>query len=143
MAGIDFLRVHAEAGPERPALILGDRMIDFAALSWRADRAAHVFADLGCEPQDRIAVMSFNSISGSEIANGARRVSAVVVPVNYRLRGAEVGTWTRRRGGADLVRPHPNPGCRSARGRDGAPALGRRHVRPRHRLQLVLLRRRH
>jgi fatty-acyl-CoA synthase/long-chain acyl-CoA synthetase len=90
MADIDFLRVHAEGSPERPALILGDRVVDFATLDRRADRAAHVFADLGCEPHDRIAVMSFNSISGSEIANGARRVSAVVVPVNYRLRGSEV-----------------------------------------------------
>src|SRR5438309_1746448 len=90
MADIDFLRVHAEGSPERPALILGDRVVDFATLSGRADRAAHVFTELGCEPQDRIAIMSFNSISGSEIANGARRSRAVVVPVNYRLRGSEV-----------------------------------------------------
>src|SRR5438445_7689505 len=90
MADIDFLRVHAGGSPERPALILGDRVVDFATLDRRADRAAHVLGDLGCEPQDRIAVISFNSISGSEIANGARRVSAVMVPVNYRLRGSEV-----------------------------------------------------
>ena len=90
MADIDFLRVHAEGSPERPALILGERVVDFATLSGRADRAAHVFTDLGCEPRDRIAIMSFNSISGSEIANGARRSRAVVVPVNYRLRGSEV-----------------------------------------------------
>ena len=90
MADIDFLRVHAEGSPERPALILGERVVDFATLSGRADRAAHVFTDVGCEPRDRIAIMSFNSISGSEIANGARRSRAVVVPVNYRLRGSEV-----------------------------------------------------
>jgi len=90
MADIDFLRVHAEGSPDKPALILGDRLVDFATLSRRADRAAHAFSALGCEPQDRIAVMSYNSISGSEIANGARRIGAVVVPVNYRLRGSEV-----------------------------------------------------
>ena len=90
MADVDFLRVHAEGSPGKPALILGDLVIDFATLSRRADKVAHVLGTLGCEPHDRIAVMSFNSVSGSEIANGARRVSGVVVPVNYRLRGSEV-----------------------------------------------------
>jgi acyl-CoA synthetase (AMP-forming)/AMP-acid ligase II len=90
MSDVDFLTVHAEGSPNKPALILGDRVVDFATLDRRANRAAHVFNDLGCEPQDRIAVMSFNAIASSEIANGARRVSMVVVPVNYRLRGSEV-----------------------------------------------------
>src|SRR5437899_9289786 len=34
--------------------------------------------------------MTFNSIEGSEIAHGCRRAGLVIVPVNYRLRGAEI-----------------------------------------------------
>src|SRR5690348_1214530 len=34
--------------------------------------------------------MSYNSLAGAEIANGARRAGLVIVPVNYRLRGAEI-----------------------------------------------------
>ena len=90
MADIDFLSVHAEGSPDKPALILGDRVVDFAMLNRRANKAAHVFHRLGCEAQDRVAIMSFNSISGVEIVHGARRVSMIVVPINYRLRGAEV-----------------------------------------------------
>jgi len=90
VADIDFLRVHAEGNPHKTALILGSRAVDFSTLNRRANSAAHVFSDLGCEVQDRVAVMAFNSIAGFEISSGLRRVSLVGVPVNYRLRGPEV-----------------------------------------------------
>src|SRR5260370_918362 len=90
MADIDFLAVHAEGSPHKPALILGERSVDFATLNRRANKAAHVFTELGCEAQDRVAIMSFNSIQGFEISNGLRRVKLIAVPVNYRLRGSEV-----------------------------------------------------
>ncbi|HEX9559709.1 MAG TPA: AMP-binding protein, partial [Candidatus Dormibacteraeota bacterium] len=90
MADIDFLKVHAEGTPHKPALILGDAVVDFSTLNGRANKAAHLFSELGCEPRDRVAIMSFNSISGFEISSGLRRVSLVAVPVNYRLRGSEV-----------------------------------------------------
>jgi len=90
VADIDFLAVHAEGSPDKPALILGERVVDFATLDRRANQGAHVFTELGCEPQDRVAVMSFNSIQGFEISSALRRVSLVGVPVNYRLRGSEV-----------------------------------------------------
>jgi fatty-acyl-CoA synthase/long-chain acyl-CoA synthetase len=90
MADIDFLSVHAEGSPNKPALILGDTVVDFDTLNRRANKAAHVFTDLGCVPGDRVAGMSFNSIAGFEITSGLRRVSLITVPVNYRLRGTEV-----------------------------------------------------
>src|SRR6266851_1861046 len=90
MADIDFLAAHAEGSPHKPALILGERSVDFASLNERANKAAHVFTELGCEAQDRVAIMSFNSIQGFEISNGLRRVKLIAVPVNYRLRGSEV-----------------------------------------------------
>src|SRR5216683_2776481 len=90
MADIDFLAVHAEGRPHKTALILGERSVDFATLNTRANNAAHVFTELGCEAQDRVAIVSFNSIQGFEISNGLRRVKLIAVPVNYRLRGSEV-----------------------------------------------------
>ena len=87
---LDFLASHAEALPDKPALILGDRVVDFATLNRRVSRAATVLARLGCREDDRVALMSFNSIEGAEIASGSRRAGLVIVPVNYRLRGAEI-----------------------------------------------------
>ncbi len=90
MADADILARRAATQPTKTALILGDRVVDFASLNNRADRAANVFQALGCAPPDRVAVMSYNSIVGSEIANGLRKAALVGVPINYRLRGPEV-----------------------------------------------------
>src|SRR5436309_3341298 len=87
---VDFLRSHAESQPDKPAVICGEEAIDFGALNRRASRVANVFTSLGCREGDRVAWMSFNSIAGAEIANGLRRAGLVIVPVNYRLRGAEI-----------------------------------------------------
>ncbi|HEY0831094.1 MAG TPA: AMP-binding protein [Candidatus Dormibacteraeota bacterium] len=87
---LDFLASHAESQPDKPAIICADRVLDFATLNKRASRAAAALAALGCREEDRVAVMSFNGIEGAEIASGARRAGLVIVPVNYRLRGAEI-----------------------------------------------------
>jgi acyl-CoA synthetase (AMP-forming)/AMP-acid ligase II len=71
-------------------VILGERALDFSTLSRRTNQVANFVTSLGCEAGDRIAIMSFNSIEAFEIGHGMRRVGMIVVPVNYRLRGAEV-----------------------------------------------------
>lgn len=85
----DALANHAENQPEKPAVILGDRVVDFATLNRRANQAANVFKQLGLREDDRAAVMSYNSIEYFELANGLRKVGAIFVPISYRLRGAE------------------------------------------------------
>ena len=87
---LDFLASHAASLPDKPAVICGERVLDFATLSRRASRVANLFTTLGCDEGDRVAWMSFNSIEGAEIANGLRRAGLVVVPVNYRLWGADI-----------------------------------------------------
>jgi acyl-CoA synthetase (AMP-forming)/AMP-acid ligase II len=90
VADLDFLAAHAAAMPGKPAAILGSRTLTFAALNARANRVARVFAGLGCQAEDRVAVMSYNSIETFEIASGLRRAQIVIVPVSYRLRGSEI-----------------------------------------------------
>jgi long-chain acyl-CoA synthetase len=107
VADIDFLASHAEAMPAKPALVQGDRVVDFATLSARASKAANVFRALGCDAQERVAIMSFNSIAGFEIASGLRRMSLVGVPVNYRLRGSEVA-YVLNDSGAKVVVAGPD-----------------------------------
>lgn len=86
----DFLAMHAASQPDKPAFILGDRVLDYGTLNRRASQVANLLTDLGCREEDRIAVMGFNSLEGVEVANGSRRAGLVIVPVNYRLRGSEI-----------------------------------------------------
>ena len=107
MAEFDFLASHAESLATKPAVILGERRLDFATLNRRANRAAGIFKSLDCRAGDRIAIMSFNSIEGFEIGNGLRRVGMVVVPVNYRLRGPEIA-YVLNDSGATVVVTGPD-----------------------------------
>jgi len=86
----DILTVYAAANPGKPALICGDDVLTYREYDERSNRAARALVDLGVEPGDRVAVMSYNSVAGSEVSAGLRKARAVSVPVNFRLRGAEL-----------------------------------------------------
>jgi acyl-CoA synthetase (AMP-forming)/AMP-acid ligase II len=86
----DILTVYAAANPEKPALICGDDVLTYREYDERSNRAARALVDLGVEPGDRVAVMSYNSIAGSVVSAGLRKARAVSVPVNFRLRGPEL-----------------------------------------------------
>jgi fatty-acyl-CoA synthase/long-chain acyl-CoA synthetase len=90
VAEFDFLASHAESLSAKPAVVLGERALDFASLNRSANRMANVFKSLGSVEGDRLASMSFNAIEGFELGHAARRAHMVVVPINYRLRGPEV-----------------------------------------------------
>jgi len=107
VADFDFLASHAESAPDKPAVILGERALSFAQLDKRANRVARAFAGLGCLAEDRVAVMSFNSVETFEAASGLRRSGVVIVPVNYRLRGSEVA-YVLNDSGAKVVLAGPD-----------------------------------
>ena len=118
MADLDFLASHAESFPTKPAAILGHQQLDFAALDKRANQVAHSFTGLGCGPDDRVAVMSFNSLETFEIASGLRRAGLVIVPVNYRLRGSEIAFVLNDSGAKIVVAGPEHVGAVSAAERE-------------------------
>src|SRR5256885_17005209 len=94
----DILTVHAAIDPDKPALVCGEDTLTYRAYDERSNRAAHALVDLGVRPGDRVAVMSYNSIAGSVVSSGLRKAGAVSVPVNFRLRGAELAYIVRDSG---------------------------------------------
>src|SRR5205823_7288841 len=63
-----------------------------------SNRAAGALEAVGVQPDDRVAVISFNSIAAFEAAAGVRKCRAVWVPVNFRLRGRELAHVIRDSG---------------------------------------------
>jgi acyl-CoA synthetase (AMP-forming)/AMP-acid ligase II len=98
----DILTVHAANHPEKPALICGDETLTYREYDERSDLAARALRGLGLERGDRVTVMAYNSIAGSEVSAGLRKAGAVSVPVNFRLRGAELA-YIVRDSGARIV----------------------------------------
>jgi len=94
----DLLTVHAAGNPDKPALICGEDILTYRAYDERSNRAARALADLGVQPGDRVAIITYNSIAGSEVSSGVRKAHAVSVPVNFRLRGSELAYIVRDSG---------------------------------------------
>src|SRR5690242_12770155 len=85
-----YLDMHAMMRSDKVALICGDRRLTYGGLNARARRVAHALSKLGVKADDRVAVMSHNSIETLEIAGGLSKLSAIGVQLNYRLREHEV-----------------------------------------------------
>ncbi|MBA3260871.1 MAG: acyl--CoA ligase [Thermoleophilaceae bacterium] len=84
-----MLQSSVERHPERPALIFGDRRLDYAALSTEVDRLADRLGALATRGE-RVALIAPN-VPALVIAMFASwRLGAVAVPLNARLREYEL-----------------------------------------------------
>jgi len=89
IAGI--VRTWAAETPSRPALSEGERTVTWSDHDGRSSRVAQALLNEGVDPQDRIGILSRNSIEFFEVMFGVAKVNAVLVGVNWRLAADEIG----------------------------------------------------
>ena len=106
MSAVDILTAQALARPDKPALVLGDQVLIYAELNRLANRSAAAAAALGLRSGDRAAQMGYNSLEGFAWSAGLRKLGAVGVPINFRLRGGEIA-YVIADSGAKLVLAGP------------------------------------
>jgi acyl-CoA synthetase (AMP-forming)/AMP-acid ligase II len=88
---LDILAMHAAQSPDTTALVDdAGRRRSYAELNARADSAAAAFGGLGLTAGDRCTHIHYNCIEGFEVGHALRKLGAVSVPVNTRLRGGEI-----------------------------------------------------
>jgi acyl-CoA synthetase (AMP-forming)/AMP-acid ligase II len=80
----DLYEIVADAVPDRPALVAGDRRLTYAQLDERANRFAHHLLDHGVEPGDKVAIYSWDRAEWVEAMLGTYKARAVPINVNYR-----------------------------------------------------------
>ncbi len=93
----------AEATPEVPAFVHGDRVLSFAELHEQALRAAQGLADLGVGPGDRVALWLPNMPAYPILYFACTRLGAIAVAVNTRYRAVEVADIVGRSGAKVLA----------------------------------------
>src|SRR6201993_1941825 len=93
----------AEATPEAPAFLHGDRALSFAELHEQALRAAQGLADLGVGPGDRVALWLPNMPAYPILYFACTRLGAIAVAVNTRYRSVEVADIVGRSGAKVLA----------------------------------------
>lgn len=82
---------HARATPQRVAIVYGTERVSYGALGKRIHACAGVLRDSGIGPGDVVALLMKNSSAFLELSLAVSHVGAVLLPINYRLAGDEVG----------------------------------------------------
>ncbi len=85
-----LLEESAKERPEKPALILKDRVLDYAGLRDAAKKFANALASMGVKCGDKVAIMVPNLPEFVVAYYGILNAGASVVPLNVLLRGPEV-----------------------------------------------------
>ena len=85
------IREHAEANPEKPAIILhpSGTVVTFGELEARANRLAHYFRRQGLQEGDVVAILMENNEHIHAVMWAARRSGLYYVPINTHLTPAE------------------------------------------------------
>lgn len=85
-----LLDENASAFADRPALVLGDRMLTYAELDSAASQVAHLLVARGVARGDRVAVTCPNTPEFTILYFGILKAGAVVVPLNVMLKAGDV-----------------------------------------------------
>ena len=86
----NLLHRHSERQPGKAAVLTIERSISYAELDASVSSLARHFLDQGLRPGDRVAVHWSNSIEAALLLLAAFRAGLVAVPVNVRLKPAEI-----------------------------------------------------
>lgn len=93
----DWIRLGAQRGPDRPAVLRGDgTAVSFGELESRSNRLATALASEGVRRGDRVAVLAVDDARYLETVFACLKLGAVYVPLNYRLQVGEVRTLLDR-----------------------------------------------
>ncbi len=84
------LRAFAQRRPDHEAVVCGDERVTYRELEQRTNQVAHAFAARGLEAGDRVALLMANGIPWVELALGALKCGALVVPISTRLTEPEI-----------------------------------------------------
>ncbi|CEH27693.1 hypothetical protein AM501_16925 [Aneurinibacillus migulanus] len=85
-----IIKQNAQKYADKPAVIFGDTTRTYRELNLRANRLANAFIASGYKKGDKVAVMMKNHAAYAEIMSALAKIGVIIVPINYRLVGAEI-----------------------------------------------------
>jgi fatty-acyl-CoA synthase len=100
---VDFLRRAAYLYPEKVAVVDGRRRHRYRELAERSWRLANALRSAGLSKGDRVAALLFNSSAMLEAHFGIPAAGGILVAINNRLAGPEVGHILRHSGARFLL----------------------------------------
>jgi long-chain acyl-CoA synthetase len=95
---LDLLYEHADAEPDRTAVVYRDERLSFGALVERIERLASGLADLGVEPGDAVGLVLRDDPWYLASFHAIAALGAKVVPANPAFKQPELEFWFRSTG---------------------------------------------
>src|SRR6516165_735371 len=100
---VDFLHRAAYMYPDKVAVVHGGRRYSYRQLAERSWRLANALRSAGLDKGDRVATLLFNSPAMLEAHFGVPAAGGILVAVNNRLAGAEIGYILQHSGARYLL----------------------------------------
>jgi fatty-acyl-CoA synthase len=100
---VDFLHRAAYMYPDKVAVVHGGRRYSYRQLAERSWRLGNALRSAGLGKGDRVATLLFNSPAMLEAHFGVPAAGGILVAVNHRLAGAEIGYILRHSGARYLL----------------------------------------
>src|SRR5437764_5876313 len=88
---VDFLRRAAYVYPHKVGIVDGERRYSYVQLAERSWRLANALRSAGLSKGDRVATLLFNSAPMLEAHFGVPAAGGILVAINNRLAGPEIG----------------------------------------------------
>ncbi|AOV08562.1 class I adenylate-forming enzyme family protein [Sporosarcina ureilytica] len=86
----NIMRQNAQKFKDKKAVIFNGEIRTYGELNDRANRLANGFKERGYQKGDKVAVLMKNHAAYVDIIVGLSKIGVVIVPINYRLVGAEI-----------------------------------------------------
>jgi fatty-acyl-CoA synthase len=86
-----IVQKRAEMSPDKPAIIFEDEPVTYKELNQGVNRAAHFMRKRGIRNGDRVSVVLLNCVEFLEVYFACAKLGAILVPLNHRLVGPELG----------------------------------------------------
>jgi fatty-acyl-CoA synthase len=99
----EVLATNARLFPDRIGASDGGRAMSFAQWNERACRLANALLGLGLRHGEKVAVLAYNAVEWLEIYAATAKAGLVMVPINFRLVGPEIGYIVSDSGARALI----------------------------------------
>lgn len=106
---VDALRKHAQAAPDREAVLLGERRVSYGALWQQAACFSHYLRRQGLNKGDRVVLLLENSPEYIAAYYGTLAAGGVVVAMNTLAKARDLANWTNHSGARWLVAAGRHP----------------------------------
>ena len=107
---VDFLQRAAYMYPDKVAVVHGRRRYSYRQLAERSWRLGNALRSAGLAKGDRVATLLFNSPAMLEAHFGVPAAGGILVAINHRLAGAEIGYILQHSGAAARNSSYGSPG---------------------------------